>query len=96
MDEKKIHVWITKYALTQGIFESDATVCSEADKTGDMIAVHTSGYCDQYFHGNGKDWTETIEEAVKIAEKMRDKKVASLGKQINKLQVMKFAHDVGE
>ena len=35
MKDTIIHVWITKYALTQGIFEIDATVCT--DVSNDMI-----------------------------------------------------------
>ena len=44
-------VWITRYALTDGILETDAKVCFDADATGNMIS------CDRgYFHGDGRDW----------------------------------------
>ena len=78
-------VWITRYALTDGILDTDAKVCFDADATGNMIS------CDRgYFHGDGRDWHRTKEAALVRAEKMRQKKIASLKKQIEKLERMKF------
>lgn len=78
-------VWITKYALTQGIFEKEAKEC---DRPG-MISID-EGYGCVYFHDEGKDWCRTRESAIKRAEEMRQKKIASLKKQIKKLEEMKF------
>ena len=59
-----MNVWITKYALTKGIFEMDVESQSEGCKTKAA--------------------------AIAKAEKMRRKKIASLKKQIEKLESMKF------
>jgi hypothetical protein len=80
-------VYVTKYALTSGIIETEARVC--ASVSGKMI--ETQGGYKQYFHK--PDWYETKEEAVKRAELMRDKKIAALTKQIQKLQKMSFDKD---
>lgn len=76
-------VWITKYALTQGIFEQKAELCEEG--MIEVKAEHTT-----YYHGEGKDWHRTKESAVKRAEEMRQKKIASLKKQIERLEEMRF------
>lgn len=77
-------VYITKYALSQGIFEVDGEVSELFPDTFDA-----RGYLG-YFHGDGKEWHRTRESAIKRAEEMRKKKIASLKKQIEKLEKMKF------
>lgn len=76
-------VWITKYALTQGIFEKEAESCS-VDEDGKMISVERYTYYHKPF------WHETKEDALKHAEEMRIKKIQSLTKQIEKLRLIKF------
>lgn len=49
-------VWITKYALTSGIVETEAEVC-----TDNMISVKDAGHCTVYFHGN--EWHKSRESA---------------------------------
>lgn len=84
-------VWITKYALTKGIFQAEVTsACLETDPTGNMICIKESGF-NSYYHGKGKEWHENKESAVKRANEMRNKKIESLKKQIKKLENMKFA-----
>lgn len=80
---KKIHVWITKYALSTGVFEADAEVCGIED----MIEVTTNGY-SAYYHGN--DWHANKEDAIKRFNDMRDRKIKSLKKQLLKIEDMKF------
>lgn len=83
---EKIKAWVTKYALTKGIYIVDAHVCSDT-----MIAygnVRRIGYCSQYAHGN--DWHRTLEAALARAEEMRRAKIASLSKSIVKLEKLKF------
>lgn len=75
-------VFITKYALTQGILEEDAKTCSE-----NMVMTSRDGWTE-YFHG--KDWHETREEAVERARFMRVKKIASLENQLAKLRSLTF------
>jgi len=76
-------VFVTKYALSVGIQSMDA----EIDINTRMIAVRDRGYV-KYFHGT--DWHLTLEEAKKKAETMRQRKIASLKKQIEKLENIHF------
>lgn len=78
-------VWITKYALTQGIIEKEARECKGFDGM-----IQTEEKYPAYFRGEGKDWHRTKESAIKRAEDMRQKKIESLKKQIKKLEEMKF------
>lgn len=79
-----MEVYITKYALTQGIKKM------EVEDVGDgMVAVKT-GIFYGYYHGEGREWHKTKEGAIKKAEEMRDKKIENLKKQIKKLENMKF------
>lgn len=83
----EIEVWVTKYALTSGIFRVNAKICSNVSSS--MISYRESNArFDQYAHGN--DWHKTEVEAIARAEQMRTKKIASLKKQIAKLEAMKF------
>ena len=79
-------VWITKYALTQGIIEIEAEECGK----GFEGMIQTKEKCPSYYHGEGKDWHRTKEDAIKKAEKIRQKKIESLKKQIKKLEEMRF------
>jgi hypothetical protein len=87
MENPIIHVWITKYALTQGIFEIDATVCTKINK--DMIEEVGAGYPTMY-HREGEEWHRTKESAIKRAEEMKQAKIKSVKKQLNKLENLKF------
>lgn len=80
-------VCITKYALTQGIFEIEAERCTDIDN--DMIE-QTNTRWQTYYHGEGKDWHLTKESAIKKAEEMREKKIKTLKKQLDKLEHLKF------
>jgi len=77
-------VWITKYALTQGIFEVEAERCVNVDDN--MINAGKFGL----FHGAGKEWHVNKEDAIKRAEEMRQNKIVNIQKQINKLQNLRF------
>jgi len=79
-------VFITKYALTKGIYQVEAR---RVVGTIDMLEIPTArGTMSQYLHG--LDWHITHESAVMKAEAMRRKKIASLKKQLSKLEEMKF------
>ncbi len=80
-------VWITKYALTDGIFEAEVTESSAAPG---CVYETGRGYA-QYFHGEGLQWHRTRESAVARAELMRTRKIASLKKQMNRLVGKVFA-----
>jgi hypothetical protein len=76
-------VWVTKYALTQGVFTA----------SGHMWTSDSNG--KQYFK-NGVlflspgHWHWTKEEAIEAADQMRTKKIKLLQKQIQKLDKMTF------
>lgn len=75
-------VWIVKYALTQGIIEKEVRGCKN-----DMVADDTS-YITAHYHK--EDYCLDKQSALAKAEQMRQKKIASLKKQIEKLEKMKF------
>lgn len=84
-------VWITKYALTDGI--SDGEIIAEHKIRENPIEYKSRYLCrskdgDQCLDGG--DFCFTYELAVQKAEEMRQKKIASLKKQIEKLERMRF------
>lgn len=79
--------FITKYALTQGIIETNLEVCSSV--SSDMVAAHDLGP-HALFHKEGRDWHRTKAAAVARAETMRDEKIKSVEKQLKKLRGLKF------
>lgn len=77
-------VWITKYALTRGIIEDEGEPCGLEW----VSASWDNGYrCNDFEQG---EWFDTKERAIQKAEEMRQKKIASLKKQIEKLDRMRF------
>lgn len=74
--------WITKYALTKGILEKEVEDC------GDGMVRESGNHFPTYYHRT--DWHKDKESAIAKAEEMRKKKIASLKKQIEKLEKMKF------
>lgn len=75
-------VWITKYALTIGIFEAEG----DADVLGVGLFRRTGIYT-AYPPGT---WHKTKESAIQRANIMKANKLDSLRKQIAKLEGMKF------
>ena len=84
---KQIRVWITKYALTRGIYQRHVEVCDPETSPDGMIVSATTGY-PAYFRK--QDWRHTREEAAARAHEMRVKKIAALKRQIKKLESMTF------
>ena len=80
---EKAKAWITKYALTKGIFEEEGEICH--DTSSDMFSY---GKWDTYVHKG--EWFRNKEDALKKAEEMRLKKIASLEKQLIKYKNMTF------
>lgn len=78
-------VFITKYALTKGILEKEAEI---RDYGNGYIRAYMKGEFSSY--SLGKECFRTREQAMERAEKMRLKKIASLKKQIEALEKMKF------
>lgn len=77
-------VFVTKYALSNGIEEVEVV---ETCVPGLLQNVNHSHL---HYHTEGKDWHRTMEAAVKKADAMRAKKIASLKKQIAKLENTEF------
>jgi hypothetical protein len=77
--------WITKYALTEGIYSVDVEDCfniSEKMVTG----LNRRDGCYHKPH-----WHRTRKEAVVQAEKMRAAKIRSLRKSIAKMERLDFS-----
>lgn len=76
-------IYVTKYALTTGIFEVDAKVL-------DGMASYKRGdsYLMEFAHRD--EFHLTREAAVAKAEEIRIKKLKSLNKQIKKISAIKF------
>lgn len=90
MSSEIFTAWITKYALTAGIHKIMAEAC---DAPG-MIMTHRTGgslyRLLEIFRGEGKEWNRTREAAIIRANDMRAAKIASLRRQIAKLEAMEF------
>lgn len=82
-----IHVWTTKYALTKGIEDFDAEIC--ADISQNMISRIDSKW-GEYYHGEGREWHRTKEAAITRANEMKQSKIISLKRQIEKLEKLEF------
>jgi hypothetical protein len=79
-------VFVTKYVLyaqTQGILEC------EAEEDNDIVRVHR-GTRRESFVGEGTEWHRTRAAAVARAKEMRKAKIASLKKQIARLEALKW------
>lgn len=84
MSDPAIKVWISKYAIgTKKVFEADA-------KIHDGTASGTGEHRWRWFYGEGNEWHRTRAGAIAKAEEMRLAKIASLKKQIAKLENLKF------
>ena len=89
MKVKEETFFVTKYALTDGIQKVKGELPLAGN--GSMLAVKQSGTTiPMYYHGEGKDWHRTRDQAVKRAEEMRLKKIKSLEKNIEKMKRLKF------
>lgn len=75
-------VWITKYALTEGILEKEAK-----DEHDGCVSVREGGFTS-YFHG--KDWHIDRKMAALRAENMRTKRLIALAKKVDNLTQLKF------
>lgn len=83
-------VWITKYALTDGIIEAQQFPGAAYDGKEYAFFVDENG---QYVTGFYIPYEELFwdkNSAIVKAEEMRQKKIASLKKQIEKLEEMRF------
>ena len=77
-------VWITKYALTDGIIEAEAMYLGH-----DIVAV-TLENDTRSINLYSDECHLSKESAIQKAEEMRQKKIASLKKQIEELERIRF------
>jgi len=77
--------YITKYALSSGIDECEGQISNTSEN---MLVSKTENGYTTCFHG--KDWHDTKESAIKQANEMRERKIKSLEKQIEKLKKLNF------
>jgi hypothetical protein len=81
-----IFVWVTKHALTKGIYKAEVRVASSGKYAH---TCDTQNFVPQHFQLGHDAWT-TEEEAKTDARNRRDKKITSLHKQIEKLKKMEW------
>ena len=86
--EKGQKMWLSKYALSRGINEQMAETGLIEGKKWKYVRVRVCGYWVLYTLG--RDIHATRAEAVKAAETARIIKIASLRKQIAKLEKLTF------
>lgn len=77
-------IYVTKYALTTGVFTSDASVSTD----GKSAKFKDANGFNWYLYGN--DFQLTKSEALERAEEMRTRKLQSLNKQVKKISLMEF------
>jgi hypothetical protein len=82
--QEPFQVWSSKYALTSGIYE--VTVTQHPDQPAIVRVVGSKDF--EILLGN--EWHRTQEDAVKRAKVVRDAKIRTLTKQINKLMGLNF------
>ena len=76
-------VWISKYALTKGLYEEEVRSCP-----GYPDHRATVGLSVHYYRMG--QWHETLEAAQAHAKTMQQRKLASLRRQIAKLEALRF------
>lgn len=82
-------VWITKYALTEGILYG---ITEEKPHVGMLIELKKEGHWERfaypYFHKG--EWFDSEEKAVSHANEMVARKIKRLEKSLSKFRNMKF------
>ena len=82
--------WITKYALTQGIYEIEVRRCdtNPAEHSYGMVEDKVGpGQMSNYYHGEGNEWHQTESDAIKKALDIADKKLKALRNQIKNIEM---------
>ena len=87
MSDEKITVWITRYALTEGVIEATASAEEVSGRTTFYALVP---FGDISCRQEGLDWHRTKDRAIARAESMRVLKLASLRRHVEKIEAMRF------
>ena len=85
--DKNKKFWLVKYCLTDP--EIKQVTCVKVELSSDY--VYPVGQCYYASYKNNKDVFEDFADALIKAEDMRCNKIASLKKQIKKLEAIKFS-----
>ena len=80
-------VWITKYALTDGIIEAESD--TQTQNKEKVFAFWNNDEFGIFYPSKGELFYDK-ESAIQKSEEMRQKKIESLKKQIKKLEEMRF------
>ena len=83
-------IWVTKWALTEGIIEAPANPDRFDPSQHKVCYPSKHGYAT-YIWMRQPDWCETREAAVAQAEQMQSKKIASLERQVERVKTMTFS-----
>lgn len=83
MRERNTKIYVTKWALTQGILEVMASVSDEYPDLANFGMYGTA-------HGRGREWHITAQGAIDRCEEMRRAKLASIRRQIKRIEAMTF------
>ncbi len=81
-------IYVVKYALTEGIEECEGVATEYANGTAVTAYMRDAGQCGMLLFKT--QYAITLDDARAKAYAMRDKKIASLKKQIAKLEKMEF------
>jgi hypothetical protein len=80
--------WISKYALTQGIFGVDTD--EPSSQLPNLLSVKQENTYPACYHGEGREWHREYGDAQKKANLMVQAKIKSLKKQLKKYEDMVF------
>ena len=83
-------VWITKYALTDGIIEAEHVPGVAEDGKEYAFFIDENDQINAHFYIPYEELVFDKQSAIKKSEEMRQKKITSLKKQIEKLERMRF------
>ena len=83
MEDEKFEVYVTKYALAQGIKK----IIVRPSHTDNMVVDVETLNC---YHGEGREWHRTWVSALRRAIEMKRNKIISLKKSIDKLESLEF------
>lgn len=84
-NREKFTAWITKYALTKGVFSVRVEDCFDISET---MVKSLEGGVGIYYHG--KDWHRTRKAAIERAEVMRKKRIKATKERLTKLENLRF------
>jgi predicted P-loop ATPase len=89
MQDEMVTIYITKYALTQGIYQARGRICHEVNDSMVQVIPEREGMAMPYYL-HGRDWWRTPEEARLDAERRRQEAIKTIEKKLARLKSMTF------